>query len=885
MNTSSLSASSLNDAVTYSYAGDATYAATGATSTLTVDQATPTVSVVNAGGTYDGSPFPATATVAGVDGTPSSSLEGVGLTVNYYAGTFTSVSQLFGVPPLPAPSMAGSYTVLASFPGSTDYANASAMANFRIAEATPTVSVTDPGGSYGRSIPSVSATVAGVSGSAGSTLENVGLTFTYYSGTYASVSALNGATPLAGEPSGAGSYTVEATFAGSTDYTADSAVADFDIARAAPVLAVSDAGGTFDGSTFPVTDSVAGVVAGVDNTPGPELEGVGLTLTFYAGTYANASQLSGLTPLGGSPTGAGPYTVEVSFPGSADYAAGAAVADFSIAQATPTVSVDDAGGTYSGSAFPATASVAGVNGTTGATLESTPPSLTYYSGTYAGAGQLNGHAPLSGAPTHAGAYTVLASFPGTADYASATALANFSIAPATPQVTWNAPASIVFGTPLSATQLDASFSGVAGNAVYTPGVGGILGAGAGQTLSLTFTPTDSVNYMTALATTTITVTPATPTLSVSAPGGAYDGSPYAASVTIAGSTGAAPAASLEDVSPTLTYYAGTGTSGTDLGATPPSSPGTYTVVASFPGSADYTATRSTPVTFAIGAAAPSVTLSLSGGTTAYGQAVTFTATVTGGAVATGGTVTFHDGSTTLGTAAPDASGRATLTTTALAVGAHSITASYSGSSTQPGVTSAAASESVTKAAPQVVLVPQPVFRKKKVIALGLEAEVRPTGAGTPTGTVTFEEMVKTGKGKKARVTEKVLGNAALSGGSATMTVKPRSVLKRPIAIVYGGDADFRSGTSASVTLTPASLKSLARPMPELQGRGAVRCRGRDDRPIGMRSRPGMTAAAPGPGQPDIRRPYRCADVVGQPRGATYGSVVQVAPPAGRQHAT
>ena len=149
---------------------------------------------------------------------------------------------------------------------------------------------------------------------------------------------------------------------------------------------------------------------------------------------------------------------------------------------------------------------------------------------------------------------------------------------------------------------------------------------------------------------------------------------------------------------------------------------------------------------------------------------------------------------------------------------------------------------MTKAAPQVVLVPQPVFRKKKVIVLGLEAEVRPAGAGTPTGTVTFEEMVKKGKGKKARVTEKVLGTAAMSGGSATLTVKPRSVLKPPITIVYGGDADFQPGTSASVTLTPASLKGLARPMPELQGRGEHACRGRDDRPIGMRGRPGMTAA-------------------------------------------
>ena len=46
------------------------------------------------------------------------------------------------------------------------------------------------------------------------------------------------------------------------------------------------------------------------------------------------------------------------------------------------------------------------------------------------------------------------------------------------------------------------------------------------------------------------------------------------------------------------------------------------------------------------------------------------------------------------------------------------------------------------------------------------------------------------------MTEKVLGTAALSGGSATLTVKPKSVLKQPIMILYGGDADFLPGTSA-----------------------------------------------------------------------------------------
>ena len=125
--------------------------------------------------------------------------------------------------------------------------------------------------------------------------------------------------------------------------------------------------------------------------------------------------------------------------------------------------------------------------------------------------------------------------------------------------------------------------------------------------------------------------------------------------------------------------------------------------------------------------------------------------------------------------------------------------------------------SVGRAGTQVVLVPQPVFKKKKVVSLGLEAEVQPMapGGGVPTGTVTFEIQVKS----KKKVTEKVLGTATLGGGSATLTVKPKSVLKKPITIVYGGDADFLSGTMSPPTLTQAALKSLARPMVALQARG------------------------------------------------------------------
>jgi hypothetical protein len=106
---------------------------------------------------------------------------------------------------------------------------------------------------------------------------------------------------------------------------------------------------------------------------------------------------------------------------------------------------------------------------------------------------------------------------------------------------------------------------------------------------------------------TLSITAATPRVIVSAPGGVYTGSPIAAQATVTGVIGTA-AASLEGVTPTLTYYAGTGTSGKDLGAAAPSKAGTYTVVASFPGSADYATIQSAPMTFAIRQASTAIVL-------------------------------------------------------------------------------------------------------------------------------------------------------------------------------------------------------------------------------------------------------------------------------------
>jgi glucose/arabinose dehydrogenase len=71
-------------------------------------------------------------------------------------------------------------------------------------------------------------------------------------------------------------------------------------------------------------------------------------------------------------------------------------------------------------------------------------------------------------------------------------------------ITWANPASLVYGTPLSDTQLNAT-ANVPGTFDYTPAIGTVLNAGAGQTLSVTFTPTITTNYATATRTVTINV--------------------------------------------------------------------------------------------------------------------------------------------------------------------------------------------------------------------------------------------------------------------------------------------------------------------------------------------------------------------------------------------
>lgn len=141
----------------------------------------------------------------------------------------------------------------------------------------------------------------------------------------------------------------------------------------------------------------------------------------------------------------------------------------------------------------------------------------------------------------------------TTDYDSATASVTLTVAKKTPTITWAAPAPILAGTALSATQLDAN-ADVPGAFVYSPVAGTVESTAGTVTLSTTFTPTDTTTYSTATASVSLIVTAVASMATVDF---------GTAEQAIRGFGGAYPWA--PSTMPSATISALFGTTGTDLG--------------------------------------------------------------------------------------------------------------------------------------------------------------------------------------------------------------------------------------------------------------------------------------------------------------------------------
>jgi len=232
------------------------------------------------------------------------------------------------------------------------------------------------------------------------------------------------------------------------------------------------------------------------------------TVQFYVNTTASGTPvaLSGgkaviIIPF----TAAGNDLISAIYSGDTNYATStAAGVPLTVVGATPVVTLNlSPNPTTTLSPVAATATVKQSSGTT------VPTGLVRfydnYLGYFATVPLVNGTATAPAQLfSNAGTHELLASYLGDTVYAAVyTPYSTLTVTAATPTITWPTPAPIASGTALTSAQLDAT-ANVAGTFVYTPATGAILAAG-NQTLSVTFTPTDTIDYTTASTTVTLVV--------------------------------------------------------------------------------------------------------------------------------------------------------------------------------------------------------------------------------------------------------------------------------------------------------------------------------------------------------------------------------------------
>jgi len=187
-----------------------------------------------------------------------------------------------------------------------------------------------------------------------------------------------------------------------------------------------------------------------------------------------------------------------------------------------------------------------------------------------------------------------------------------------------------------------------------------------------------------------------------------------------------------------------------------------------------------------------IIVTTSGSPSYFGNPVTFTATINSSAVAAaGGTVNFFDGNVKMGSgvlngASPDI---AQFIISTLALGTHSITATYAGDNDNTAATSPVISQVVVQTTTSVAetATPSPGIAG---LPEAISATVKITnGAGTPTGLVTFTSGT-TVLGAANLNTAGVAGiNPVLAPGSYS------------IVATYAGDSDDAGSQSAPLALT------------------------------------------------------------------------------------
>ena len=235
--------------------------------------------------------------------------------------------------------------------------------------------------------------------------------------------------------------------------------------------------------------------------------------------------------------------------------------------------------------------------------------------------------------------------------------------------------------------------------------------------------------------------------------------------------------------------------------------GTDVITATYPGDTNYGVGSSNTVNQVVNQATTATAVSsipstgIAGGT----EAITATVTVTQGVSTPTGNVTFMDGSTSLGSAtlASTQSGTATATVSPkLALGAHSIVATYAGDTDDAGsngtlalnVVQATTKTTLTTSASSALV----------LSAVTFTATVASVGGGVPTSSVSFTDTFNS-----ATVTLPCAGTLTPGATTATATCVTSTLAAstHTITATYGGDTNDL-GSNTSITQVVGLIPTL-----------------------------------------------------------------------------
>lgn len=230
-------------------------------------------------------------------------------------------------------------------------------------------------------------------------------------------------------------------------------------------------------------------------------------------------------------------------------------------------------------------------------------------------------------------------------------------------------------------------------------------------------------------------------------------------------------------------------SATSITATSPAGSGTVDITVTTGGGSSATSAADQ---FTYTQQVPTVGLSSSANPVEAGSPVTFTATVSGTGLTPTGTVIFTIDGTNFGSVAIDASGDATFIIDSLAVGSHTVTATYSGDVNYAGETTSPVTQVVNAVATGTA-----VTSSQNPSSLG--DDVTFTAAvtgGSPTGTVTFSVDGSD-----------VASNVPLVSGQASFTTNSLAAGSRAVVATYSGDI-IHATSSGSLTQTVNALGTV-----------------------------------------------------------------------------